>query len=100
MARPSPFINSSYVKTTITLAYLNVVLALVRTIHHYIAPLRLRILATFARHSEFVASTFDFGSKDKAFTRKVAAHSAYTVSYSDGHGEEGGKRALTRGNRR
>ena len=39
---------------------------------------------------------FDFGSKDEAFVRKVVAYSAYAVSYSDGHGEEGGKKSLTK----
>lgn len=75
-------------------------LALVRTIYYHITPLELRILATFVRHSRFVAFAFDFGSKDEAFARKVAVYSAYVVSYNNGRGEEGGKRALTGGSRR
>ena len=59
-------------------------------------PSELRILITFVGYSEFVAFAFNFGSKNEAFARKVAAYSAYAVSYSDRHGKERGKKALTR----
>ena len=65
-------------------------LVLVRPCHHYITSPGFRIPIAFARHSGFVALSLDFGSKGKAFARKVVAGSAYTVSYNDSIREEGG----------
>jgi len=65
-------------------------LALVRPRYYYITSPGLHIPIAFVRYSDFVALLLDFSSKGKAFARKVAAGSAYTVSYNDGIREEGG----------
>ena len=96
----SQLIDGGYVRTTIALAYSNAVLALVRTIHHHATPSKLRVLATFVRYGELAAFAFNFGGKDKTFARKIAAHSAYTVSHGDDHGEDGGGKTRTKGDRR
>jgi len=79
-----------YVRATTTLAQADIVLALVRPLHHHITSPWLRVPTTFVRHSDFVALSLDFGSKGETFARKVAAGSAYTVSHNNGIWEEGG----------
>ena len=81
----------SHVQTTVTLAYADTVLVLIRPLYHHAAPLRFRVLVTFAGHSNLMALSFNFSSKGETFARKVAAGSAYTVSYNGSIQEEEGR---------
>ena len=92
----SQLTDGGHVGTATALAHSNAVLALVRTIHHHTTPPGLRVPATFARHGELATFAFNFGGKDKTFARKIAAHSAYTVSHGDDHGEDGGGKTRTK----
>ncbi len=71
-----------YVRTAITLAYPNTVLAFVRILRHHAPPIGLRALATFARHSRLVTIVFDLSGKDSLFLCKVALSLYDRVSYS------------------